>query len=51
MLTFGKNLDIVRFVKVNSFPSVFNHLTPKYYVDEAFYNSVKESSLLRFDGG
>ena len=46
-----KNLDNFRFVNVNSFLSVYNHLTPKYYVDEAFINSVEESWLLRFDGG
>ena len=51
MLTFRKNLDNVRFVKVNSFPSVYNHLKPKYSVDEAFHNSVKDSSLIRLDGG
>ena len=51
MLTFRKNLDNVRFVKINSFPSVYNHLTPKNYVNEAFHNSVKDPSLLRLDGG
>ena len=30
-----KNLDSVRFVKVNSLPAVREHLTPKFYVDEA----------------
>ena len=29
-----KNLDNVRFVKVNSMPAVREHLTPKYYVDQ-----------------
>ena len=44
-----KNLDNVRFVKVNSMPAVGEHLTAKYYVDIAISNSVDESSLLRLD--
>ena len=44
-----KNLDNVRFVKVNSMPAVAEHLTAKYYVDTAISNSVDESSLLRLD--
>ena len=44
-----KNLDNVRFVKVNSMPAVGEHLTAKYYVDNAISNSVNESSLLRLD--
>ena len=44
-----KNLDNVRFVKVNSLPAVSEHLTPKLYVDDAIRNSIDESSLLRFD--
>ena len=44
-----KNLDNVRFVKVNSMPAVGEHLTAKYYVDTAISNSVDESSLLRLD--
>ena len=44
-----KNLDNVRFVKVNSMPAVGEHLTAKYYVDNAISNSVDESSLLRLD--
>ena len=30
-----KNLDNVRFVKVNSMPAVGEHLTAKHYVDNA----------------
>ena len=44
-----KNLDNVRFVKVNSMPAVGEHLTAKYYVDNAISNSINESSLLRLD--
>ena len=44
-----KNLDNVRFVKVNSMPAVGEHLTAKYYVDTAISNSVDESTLLRLD--
>ena len=31
-----KNLDNVRFVKVKSLPAVREHLTPKFYINEAF---------------
>ena len=44
-----KNLDNVRFVKVNSMPTVGEHLTAKYYVDNAISNRVNEQSLLRLD--
>ena len=44
-----KNLDNVRFVKVNSMPAVGEHLTAKYYVDNAISKAIDESSLLRFD--
>ena len=44
-----KSLDNVRSVKVNSLPAVREHLTPKFYVDEAISHSVDESSLLRLD--
>ena len=44
-----KNLDNVRFIKVNSMPPVGEHLTAKYYVDDAIYYSVDELSLLRLD--
>ena len=44
-----KNLENVRFVKVNSMPEVREQLTPKYYVDQAnFYNN-DQLSLLRLD--
>ena len=42
-----KNLDNVRFVKVNSMPAVGEHLTAKYYVDKAISDSIDESSLVR----
>ena len=44
-----KNLDNVRFVKVNSMPAVGEHLTAKYYVDKAISDGVNEHSLLRLD--
>ena len=44
-----KNLDNVRFVKVNSMPAVGEHLTAKYYVDNAISKAIDESSFLRFD--
>ena len=44
-----KNLDNVRFVKVNSMPAVGEHLTAKYYVDNAISDRVNEQSLLRLD--
>ena len=44
-----KNLDNVRFVKVNSLPPSREHLTPKFYAIEAFSLSVDESSFLRLD--
>ena len=44
-----KNLDNVRFVKVNSMPAVGVHLTTKYYVDNAIVYSVDELPLLRLD--
>ena len=43
-----KNLDEVRFVKVNSLPVVREHLTPKLHVYKAISHSVDESSLSRF---
>ena len=42
-----KDLDNVRFVKVNSLLAVGDHLTPKFYVDEAISHSVDESSMLK----
>ena len=44
-----KNLDNVRFVRVNSMPAVREHLTQKYYVDQAIFYNVDEASLLRSD--
>ena len=44
-----KNLDNVRLVKVNSMPEVGEHLTAKYYDDNASSYRVDESSLLRLD--
>ena len=44
-----KNLENVRFVKVNSMPAVGEHLTAKYYVDNAISKAIDESSLLRLD--
>ena len=43
------DLNDVRFVKVNSFLTIEEHLTPKIYVDQAFSNSIDESSMLRLD--
>ena len=37
------------FVKINSLPPVREHLTPKFYIDEAISRSVDESSLLAID--
>ena len=42
-----KNLDNVRFVKVNSMSAVGDYLTGKYYVDNAISNSVDEPTLVR----
>ena len=44
-----KNLDNVRFIKVNRFPAFLEHLTAKNHVDNAISYSVDESSLLRLD--
>ena len=44
-----KNLNNVRFIKVNSFPAIPEHLTAKIYVDNAISSIVDESSLLRLD--
>ena len=38
-----ENLDKVRFAKVNSLPALREHLTPKFYVDEAIFHYVDES--------
>ena len=44
-----KNLDNVRFVKINSIPAVREHLTPKNYVDQTISFHVHDLSLLRLD--
>ena len=44
-----KNLDSVRFVKVNSFPAVREHVTTEFYIVEVLSHGVYESSLLRLD--
>ena len=38
-----KNLDNLRFVKVNSLPAINQYLTPKQYVDDA----IDEPTLVR----
>ena len=43
-----KNLDKVQSIKVNSFPTLEIHLTPKSYVAQAISNIVVES-MLRLD--
>ena len=45
----NKNLDNVHSVKVNSFPTFEEQLTPKIYVDNAIFDGVKEQSQLRLD--
>ena len=42
-----KILDNVKWIKVNSFPTIPEHLTAKLYVDNAVFDGVKEHSLLR----
>ena len=44
-----KNLDNVRFVKVNCLSAVREHLTPKVFVDEAYSYEVDESSISRLN--
>ena len=44
-----RNLDIVRFVKINSLPAVGEHFTTKFYVDDVIFYTVVESSLLGLD--
>ena len=44
-----KNLDNVRFIKINSIPTLEEHLTPKIYIDQVLSNIVDEYSLLRLD--
>ena len=43
-----KDIDNVHSIKVNSFPTLEEHLTPKIYVNQAISNIVDES-LLRLD--
>ena len=44
-----KNLNNVHSIKVNSYPTLEEQLTPKIYVDQAISDGVTESSLLRLD--
>ena len=44
-----KILDNVHSIKINSFPTLEEHLTPKIYVDNAISYSVDDASLLRLD--
>ena len=44
-----KNLDNVRFAKVNNLPAVRKQLRLKCYVDDANYHSVHESSFSKLD--
>ena len=44
-----KNLDNLKFVKMNSFPTLEEHLTSKIYVDQAISYGVDEPKLLRLD--
>ena len=44
-----KNLKNVRFIKVNSIPTLEEQLTTKIYVVQALSDGVDDSSLLRLD--
>ena len=44
-----RNITNARFIQVNQLPQIDSHLTAKLYVDDAFSNTVDESSLLRLD--
>ena len=44
-----KFLDNVHSIEVNSFPTLEEELTPKYYVDQAISQGVDGSSLLKLD--
>ena len=44
-----KSFDNIRFLKVNSMPADGEHLTAKYYVDQAISNSVDEASLVTYN--
>ena len=45
----GKDFDNVHSIKVNSFPTIEEHLTPKIYVDQALSDGVYNSSFLKLD--
>ena len=45
----NKNLDNVHSIKINSFPTFEEQLTPKVYVDNAIFDGVNEQSQLRLD--
>ena len=49
LISMTKNLDNVRSIRINSFATLEEHLTPKYFVDNAISDGVGESSLLRLD--
>ena len=42
----GKNLNLIRFFKVNSLPTPKEHLTPKIYVDQTLPDGVDMSPIL-----
>ena len=44
-----KILDKVHSIKVNSYPTLDEQLTPKFYADNFVYDRVDEASLLRLD--
>ena len=44
-----KDIDNVHSIKVNSFPTLEEHLTAKIYVDNAIFDGVNGHSLLRLD--
>ena len=44
-----KILDNVHSIKVNSYPTLDEQLTPKFYVDNFVYDRVDEASFLRLD--
>ena len=44
-----KLLDIVHSIKINSYPTLDEQLTPKFYVDNFVLDRVDEGSLLRLD--
>ena len=46
-----KNLNNVCFVKVNSIPTLEEQIKPKIFLDQAEFDGVDNSSLLRLDPG